>query len=273
MAESFRNVRPFLAPRWLTEGEGGLVGYALDLVKDAFAERVRLGLLARLPQNDPTGATTAPPDALAAMGRDRRVVRARSETDQQYAARLLRWIDDRKTAGSAFTLLRKLSEYLGPLPSFRVVDDSGNWYSRAANGAESYELEKLNWNWDHPEYSGRTGWAESSAGPWARFWVIIYPNGLWTQSTEWGGTGTEWGAGSGSWGSSATAEEVQLVRAIVADWKPANTYCHTIIVAFDPDSFNPAAPEPDGYWRTWSKVVGGVRVPSRLTTAIYWDGV
>lgn len=261
MAESFRSLRQFLAPRWLTEGEGGLVGYALDLMKDAFAERLRLGLMARLPQNDPTGTTTAPPDALAAMGRDRRVVRARSETDAQYAARLLRWIDDRKQAGSAFTLMQKLSEYLGPLPSYRTVDHRGNWYSRAANGTESYLLDQGNWNWDG-----------AAATEWSRFWVIIYPNGLWTQPDAWGDVGTEWGETVG-WGSNASSEDVQMVRAIVADWKPANAVCVNIIVAFDPASFNPTAPEPDGTWGNWSKVSGGVRVPSRLSTAIYWDGV
>ncbi len=49
----FRTSRVKLAPRWLTEGEGGLLGYALDVVKDAFVERVRLGLMARLPENEP----------------------------------------------------------------------------------------------------------------------------------------------------------------------------------------------------------------------------
>ena len=41
---SFRQLRLSLAPRWLLDGEGGLIGYSLDLMKDAFVERVRLSL-------------------------------------------------------------------------------------------------------------------------------------------------------------------------------------------------------------------------------------
>lgn len=261
----FRTTRPKIAPRWLTEGEGGLVGYALDIVKDAFAERVRLGLMARLPQQEPAGVEVAPPEALAALGRDRRVTRGFVETDQSYAARLLRWLDDRKSAGNPFALMQKLSEYVGPGPWFRTVDARGNWYELDANGVRSYVLDQANWDWDGLPVADR----------WARFWIIIYPEGLWTQTQGWNDatdTGA-WGENGGTWGSNATIEEVRTIRSIVADWKPAGTRCVNIIVAFDNTSFDPTAPEPDGLWEHWSKVDAGVRVPARLSTAIYWDGV
>ncbi len=257
-----------MGPPWLvSEGESGQLGYVLDLLKDAFIERIRLGLLARLPQNDPTGETTAPPDALAAMGRDRRVVRAISETDAAYAARLLNWIDDRYTTGNPFTMLRKLAEYTGPLCSFRTVDVRGNWFSRAADGTETVSLSAANWNWD----------GDMSGDAWSRFWVIVYPNGLWTTGDDqlWGDAATQaWGdLGRGVWGCSATPDQIQTLRFIVADSKPAGTRCINIILAFDAASFNPASPEPDGLWSRWSKNVAGVQVPARLSTARYLDGV
>ncbi len=264
----FRLLRRFLAPRWLTTGEGELVGYALDLIKDAFVERLRLGLFFKLPQNDPEGLTTPPEDALAALGRDRRVVRGLNESPQDYARRLVRWLDDRRTAGNPYTLMRKLAEYLGPLPSYRTVDNRGNWYSRAADGTETAVLDEGNWNWDgHPER-------------WSRFWVIIYPNGLWNiDAYDWGdAAGPGWGeATTGTWGSTAPSEHVGTVRFLVNDWKPAGTRCVNIIVAFDPASFDPSeavsAPGmPNGLWGGWSKIVGGVSVPARLATARYWDG-
>lgn len=256
MATSFRSLRRSMGPRWLTTGEGGLVGYALDTLKDAFLERARLGLLARFP-------ATAPSDALAPMGRDRRVTRGINESDASYRARLLRWIDDRKTAGNPWALMRKLAEYTGPLPSFRTVDARGNWFSRSALGVETVSLNTGNWNWDGP-----------IAGRWSRFWVIIYPNGLWTEGKNWGDTSRGgWGAPEGSWGSTATAEQVSTIRFIVSDWKPGGSRCVNIILAFDPASFNPASPEPDGLWGSPSKNVGGVQVSSRLATARYWDGV
>lgn len=261
---NFRLIRRFLAPRWLLEGDGGLVGYALDVIKDEFVERVYLGLLARLPQNDSTGDVTAPSDALAAMGRDRRVVRGINETDVSYAARLIAWLDDRKTAGNPFALMQKLSEYTGNTGcSFRTVDAAGNWYSRAVDGTRSLKIAQANWNWD----------SSISATQWSRFWVIIYPGTLWTQGQEWGNGATQdWGDDGHTWGSTATPDQIATVKFIVNDWKPAGTKCVNIILAFDSASFDPTAPEPDGLWGHWSKVVAGVQVPARLSTARYIDG-
>ncbi len=257
----FRTTRKKVTVRWLTEGEGELVGYALDIVKDAFEERLFRGLLARFPYNAPDG-TTAPPDALAAMGRDRRVVRGINESDADFAARLIKWLDDRKTAGNPWTLMRRLSEYLGAGPAFRTVDASGNWFSRDADGVESVLLNQDNWDWDG-----------DTTGRWSRFWVIIYPNGLWTTTVDdWGDVDLDWAEADHVWGCTATPEQVQTVRSLVNDWKPGGTVCVNIIIAPVTSSFDPTAPEPDGLWARWSKTVDGVRVPSRLNTARYWSG-
>lgn len=263
--QSFRRIRQFLAPRWLTEGDGGLVGYALDLVKDAYLRRALLGLLARFPQNGPNGET-APPDALAAIGHDRRVVRGLNESSASYAVRLIAWLDDRKTAGNAFTLMQKLSEYTGAGCVFKTVDNSGNWYVRAADGTRTLHIKQDNWIWDE----------DVDPVKWSRFWVIVHPPAsLWVALSEWGG-GLAWGD-EATWGTTATYDQVQTMRALVADWKPAGTRCVNIIIAFDPTSFDPVAAAlspglPDGLWGQWSKVVANVQVPSRLATARYWKG-
>ena len=258
---TMRTIRSSIAPRWLTDGEGGLVGYALDLVKDAFLERARLGLLARLPQNDPLGTTTAPTDALTAMGRDRRVVRGIFDTDVQFAARLKTWLTERKTSGAPFTLLRQLHAYLGTGNgvSLRVVDNSGNWYTRSSAGVESSSLATANWNWD------------GNTAAWSRFWVIIYPGTLWTAGATWGSS--TWGATDRMWGSTITGEQARTLQAIVNDWKPGFATCVNIILALDAASFNPAAPEPDGLWAKQYKYSIGTAVRSRLATARYEDGV
>lgn len=270
MATSFRLLRKFLGPSWLVrDEESELVGYSLDIVKDAFVRRLELGHYARLPQQDPTGETVAPPDALAAMGRDRRVVRGIGESSQSYAVRLRRWLDDRKQCGSPFALMKKLAEFCGPLPSFRTVDARGNWFSRDANGVESYLLNQGNWNWDNRPLN------ELGKPRWSRFWVIVYPNGLWMPyPNNWGDTsGQSWGESSNTWGSTATHDQIDTLRGIVQDWKPAGTKNVSIIFAFDAASFAPSAPEPDGTWEFHSKNVAGVQVPARLATARYLDGV
>lgn len=263
MARRIRFLRRFMGPpRFTTEGESGLVGASLDVLKDGYIERLRQGLLARFPQS-------APGDALPQIGRDRRVVRGLNETDESYAARLIAWLDDRKIAGNPFALMQKLAEYTGPLCSFRTVDARGNWFSRAADGTKTVALKRANWDWDGVPVAER----------WARFWVIIYPNGLWTEGPGWGDVDAPtWGDPGITWGSTATPEQVDTIRFIVADWKPAGTRCVNVILAFDGASFDPlsvlhATGMPDGLWEHWSKNVGGVQVPARLSTARYWDGV
>lgn len=265
----FRVLRKFLGPAWLTQdGESELLGYVLDLIKDGYTERLRKGLLARFPQNDPTGQTTAPDDALAAMGRDRRIIRGVNETSQAYAVRLIQWLDTWKTAGNPFALMNQIASYLGPGPSYRTVDVRGNWYSRAADGTLSVSLNQANWDWDG---------AADALARWSRFWVIIYPNGFWSlNAPQWGDGGT-WGEAGRTWGSSATSDEVSTIRTIVSQWKPAGSKCVNIIVAFDGTSFNPATVRdgtglPDGTWGRSSTIVGGVYVPTRLSTARYWSG-
>jgi hypothetical protein len=260
-ARTFRTVRRRLSPRWLNDGEGGLVGYSLDLIKDAFLERARLGLLAGYPQNGPNGET-APTDALAEMGRDRRVVRGINETDEDYAARLRTWLTDRRTAGNPFTLMRVLAGYIGTGSSFRTFDVRGNAYSRSEAGVETSSLDTGLWDWD------------GITSRWSRFWVVIYPPaGLWSESTnDWGDAGLDYKDIGLAWGSTMLPSQASTIRALVNDWKPGGTRCVNIIVAFDPASFAPGAPEPNGLWGRWSKTVAGVRVASRLSTARYLGG-
>lgn len=265
---TFRAARRLMGPGWLVGGdldeedESGLVGYSLDLIKDAWIDRLRQGHEARFPIRDPVTLETAPDDALAAMGRDRGIPRGIDETSYSYAVRLTQWLADRKRQGSPLELMHQLAGYLNDSAAhFRTVDVKGNWFARAADGTESYSIDEGNWNWDGTAYT-RVG----------RFWVVIYPGARWTAGTDVWGSAGDWGdPATRTWGSTATQEQVATVRAIVSEWKPAGTRCEAVILAFDEASFDSAAPEPDGSWGRWSKVVDGVRVPSRLSTARYWQ--
>jgi hypothetical protein len=261
---NFRTRNKHFGPPWLVgDGTAGdeatLVQYTHDLLLDAFLQRVYLGLLARLPD---TAAELGIDGALTRIGRDRRLPRGLGpETDASYATRLKAWLPDIRKKGSPFALLKKLQEFIGAGSSMRTVDARGNWFSRSAAGVETYTLNTGNWNWD----------STVAAANWARFWVIIYPGTRWSHAPTWG-SGELWGDTEKTWGTTATPSEVAQVRGIVADWKPAGTRCVNIIIAFDPASFSPTAPEPDGKWGKPSKVVGGVHVATRLATADYWDG-
>jgi hypothetical protein len=259
---TFRTLRKKLTPSWLHTGDSELVGYALDLIKDAFITRVFQGLLVGYPQQDPNG-TAAPVDALAMMGRDRRVVRGIGETDEAYALRLRQFLTDRRTCGNPFTLMKVLAAYLGDGTSFRTVDVRGNWYSRSSAGVETSSLAAANWDWD----------GAGSTARWSRFWVIIYPGTLWNTTTDdWGDADLDWAETDHVWGCTATPDQVATVKHLIRDWKPAGTRCVEVIAAFDANSFDPTAPEPDGTWDRWGTTTDGVRVASRLSTARYFGG-
>lgn len=212
------------------------------------------------------------PEALPLLGRERCIRRGIHETDASYAARLVAWLDTWRGAGNPFAIMHAMRDLCTPsVPKMRIVNDSGTWYT--LNPDDSVEIRQtwgaINWNWDgnYPVLS-------------TRFWPIIYSDaGPWIEGPAWGSIGApHWGDPETTWGSSATPEEVTLLRAVVNDFKCAGDRCEKIIVAFDPTSFDPtAAPGspgmPDGTWGHWSKNVGGVQVPARLSTARYFDGV
>lgn len=250
-----------LIPKFLTEDEGELVQGSLAVVKSHFVERLRQGLYAKFPAH-------GPPDALAYIGRDRRIVRGINEPASSYRVRLLRWLSDHRVRGNPFALHDQLRAYLQTDVMIRTVDRRGNWFTTAADGTRSVELDSGTWDWDAED-----------ASSWSRFWVIIYPTavGPWAVSGNWGDAGLwgggVWGAANKTIGTTATQEQVASVRQIIRDWQPDGTRCEWVIVAFDPASFDPATPDPDGTWGLWGKVDGaGNYVPARLRTARYWKG-
>ena len=250
-----------LVPSWLSAGDGGKVLASLALIKDDFAARAKLALLARFPSYAPDD------DALASIGRDRKIVRGINEPAPAYAARLVRAVDDHKRRGNPFALLHQLQAYLQAPCVVRTVDRRGNWFSLDANGVESSSINAANWNWD-----------TTPASPdWARFWVVIYPANAanpWSPQGYWGDYSL-WGAGvygtpGATIGTTATLDQVASVRSIVRDWKPAGTTCEWIIIAFDPTTFTPAgSTDPASGWRDWSS---GAGAPVRLPSARYWKG-
>ncbi|MGK4000648.1 hypothetical protein [Sorangium sp. So ce1024] len=78
-----------------------------------------------------------------------------------------------------------------------------------------------------------------------------------------------------AFGVQTTASNIAAIKAIVQQWKGAHTNCVTLILAYDPTSFDPASPPgapgmPDGQWGYWSKDDGtGAYVKSRREDARY----
>lgn len=248
---------PKLVPAWLSDAIGGKVLGSLALMKDDFVARAKLGMLARFPDYAPDDA------ALAALGRDRKIVRGINEPAASYAARIKRAPDDLRRRGSPFALLEQLRAYLQAPCVVRSVDISGNWFSIDAAGVESSNLIPGSWTWD-----------TLPASQWSRFFVVIYPVG---GVTPWHETGLFGAAGavaeSDTLGTTATPDQVAQLRSIVRDWKPDGTKCEWIVISYDSAEFGPdTGTVTSGLFGDWSKIVDGVRVASRFADARYISG-
>lgn len=247
----FRDIFYRLVPSWLSSGEGELVLYSLGFMGDAMAERFRLSYESDLPEY-------APEDALAYIGRDRKIVRGINEPAAAYADRLVRYLDDHLTQGNPFALMDQLYAYLQTSGvTLRTVDRRGNWFERASDGTRTFTLDQANWDWDGDAVTN-----------WGRFWVIIFSNtGPWT--TQWthpGGTATD-----GT--TTATADEIAGVMSLIKEWKPTGTRCEWVIVCFGSPVtyFGPSTgDDPGGTWENWS--ASTPRRPVRDAIARYWRG-
>lgn len=245
-----------IAPPWLQKGDGAKVLYSISAPLDVANDWAWQGIKARMPLE-------ATPTALGAIGRDRVITRGFDESDDNYRARLAAHLVAWRRAGHAQGILDAIAGYLSPHEvRMRIATNAGVWYTRETDGTFTWEKQLGTWDWD------------GASGSWWRFWVILYPpNTLWTEGPNIGDSDLWNGAiGSAGYtiGSTATPEQVQSIRGLVKQWKPAHAQCKWIIVAFDPDSFDPSAPDPDGTWGPWG--AGDPRVRTRLASARYWDG-
>lgn len=257
MAKTFTSILRFLAPRWLTTGDGGKVLQALTTVVDDHLDRSRQGLEARFPTY---AARDARDDALALIGKDRGIPRGRAEVAAHYAQRLIGWRYPRghRVRGSAFALLNQVSEYFGGIDCW-TIDVNSNRHERTAAGVESFSY-AYPWPWD------------TDSRLW-RFWVVIVPGALMRAQpalgdpTLWGGTLGTPGYSIGQLG--AVPDDADAMRELFTSdcpWKPDNALPMWLVVNLDGTTHT-----PDPTWAHWSKNVAGTQVASRYAGWRYWS--
>lgn len=203
---NFREAFYTLLPSWLTQEEGEKVAFSLAAVKDAFVQRTREGLLARFPQYGPA-------DAFEFHGRDRKIIRGLNESDETYAARLLRWLDDHPNRGGPYALLEQVGAFWdnafasGPLDLY-LIFRNGRTFHRDPT---TKEITYTNITWDY----------DSLPGKWARWWLVIYwPDGSIGADGLWSDPGT-WDDG-GVWDSNLDGETVERLRRVPRAWNAAH---------------------------------------------------
>ena len=210
-------------PPWLQRAVGGALVRGLGDPIDALAARTAESIKARFPDADR-------PDALAAIGTERRIPRGPDEPAATYAGRLAIWLDSHRTRGGAYALLGQLFgywRYTLNVP-IEVVAASGGRESMDTSGAITHDI--VAW----------TGGGDLSTF-WAQDWIFFHtPASL--DVTLVADTGDELIAGNGdtiiasialaSLGGVMPASLVDTFTLVPRTWAPAHLKRCTIVLLY-----------------------------------------
>lgn len=306
-----------LLPSWMLTSPRQHVGKlmaGLAALVDAFSEAIVQGRLMAMPGQDVNPGVPGlggfdSCDALPYIGRDRSIRQGLSEMPWEYAARLRAWLDLWALAGTPYGLLEQVADILGPDPGIiRLVDGSGEWWTRNPDGSYVYQnITGTGWDWTPStgaltqdtgvvhvwNWDGSTLPIAPGEGDMCRSWLIIYApcNRPWMLTDD--GTfqdrgkvddyyndPNDSGAGpspdAGTIGLSAPRKWVDLIRTTVNEWRCQGAAVSHLIVSFDPTAFNPVTDStptsvPDGTWGWGTRYNASthVREISRFPNAEY----
>jgi hypothetical protein len=272
VVQRFRDVFRRFTVGWLGDRPGGVTGqtvgfrflWTMIAPLDVGAEVMLQALQAAWP-----GQGTA--TALPLIGQSRGMIRAQAETDAEYAARLVTWLDRARQIGSMLSIARSVHEYLSARPRVRVYNRAGVCLELAHDGTvTTYAAGSTAWNWDSVSNPERAGY-------WWDLWVCVYPT-QWADTGLWG-DGRVYGARDAGLGHQVTRVEFDAVLNEIAHNKSAHSHVRAVIWTSDATLFDPTVPasQPDGTWGQWSAMSlgggSGTRVPSgrNTITCRYWE--
>jgi hypothetical protein len=126
----FEWLQPAMLPEWIADREGQVFERTFGRTKDDALDTLKEAIKARWPD-------ASRPDALPLQGADRRILRAPTESDAQYAARLLAAHDLWLWGGTPTSMVNIFAPYgydattLAVVPNHAVLLDGNlDWFSR-----------------------------------------------------------------------------------------------------------------------------------------------
>lgn len=256
-----RLVPPWLAGRIKARKTTGYrILYGMVAPLDAVLDVVNQGIAAWFPG---VGTPTATPY----IGRSRGIVQNQGESIDDYAARLIRWLEIWPEAGAQELIAVSIHEFLASHPRVRVINRAGLWLTVEEDGTITRQIAP--WDWDsvsHPERS------DPDAPWWSEMWVIVQLS-PWAERP--GTLGDLTGDDGLAFGHLAAHGEVDAVKGLLNQWKSTHSLVRAVIWTTDPDRFDPEVPAscPDGTWGAWGTTGSGSRVASGrdLTSCRYWE--
>lgn len=234
-ARTFRTIWRHLIPGNFHGGDGELVQYVEGLTADAFAEACKQTATLMFP-------SVAPSDALEKIGADRGIPRGFAEPEASYRERLVAWRFPRghRIRGNAVGLLEQIAAVFGGAVEAQTIDARGTRYTWGEDGSSTVER-GVTWDWD----------GEALTPNWARFWVVVRPEGAARQTIEdLGEIGSDPSLCVGVAGvhPGQVAAIKRLVKVGRLSWTPAGRRPITLVIMFDDGS---PFPEPTGDWDEW----------------------
>jgi hypothetical protein len=200
-----------LCPPWLQRLVSAKLMAGFGDVLDTLASSSAAGVAVRFPTDD------VDPDALAAIGRERRIRRGPAEPATTYARRIRTWWDAHRTRGNAYALLGQLWAYWVDAldPKIDVVAQSGLRHYIDAGGGGVVTRDAITW----------TGGGAQSG--WAHLWVFFFVDELWDYVVDESGdyVVTESGdfvIAESLFEGSISETDAEMFRAIPREWSAAH---------------------------------------------------
>lgn len=264
----FRGLKYFLAPSWLTgRGDGERIAHVVEMFLDAFTERAKLGLEARLPSR-------ADSSALEFIRGDRGMLRNRAATPD--VDNLLAWRTPRshRVRGNAYEALIQIWRYWSGIYA-AIVDSHGRRHVIQAaddpSDVDSLADPDMLATWVD---GSNTAWDGVDADTnWSRFWVVLHPTAGVTAQLSlgdpdlWGGSLTTIRPEDTLGQQGITPEDVAAMRRLFQElkWHGGHTVPEWLVLILSDAPEGTRNIAPDGNWKHWSKDDGaGNRVPARV---------
>jgi len=210
---TFRDAIREISPVWLRGRIGGGILCAIAAELDALSDACVAGVKLRFPRVYGT-------ESLPLIGRERRILRGRLDTDTTYSVRLSHWLDDHRRRGGPYALLGQLHAHFAPANfPIQLVYRSGRRFTMDVAGAITMDVD--------------SAFApDANPARWARWWLYYtWPNPVGKR--KWG-DGGKWGEG-GVWGSDLTPVEVRDLRAVPREWNAAHAIGWIVLLTSDKD--------------------------------------
>jgi hypothetical protein len=206
---TFRDAMREISTPWLRGIVGGGVLYAIGYQFDMLTDALLAGVKARFP-----GLYTY--ESLALLGRERRIRRGRTESDEVYASRMLPWLDHHRIRGGPYAMLAQIHAHYAPanfLVELRYT--SSRRYSMALDGT----VTRSEVAWTPP----------GNPAQWARWWLYyewptpIDDDGIWSDPGTWDDGGV--------WDSNLSPTEVRDARLVPREWNAAHAIGRVVLVS------------------------------------------